>query len=396
MVGWGGDDEVSGRMKIVSVECILLSAPYRHADYLRSASFVRITTDSGAVGIGETYAGVKAPLVAKAIVDVLAPTIIGEDALAIQRLWRKLVDATHWTQNGIGMGVISGIEMALWDLKGKHLGVPVYELLGGLAQPTVRLYASTCPGYWPLPAVHDEVERCLDLGYDAIKVRLGFGTFAEDVARAEAAHKMLDGRADVAFDAGRTPLLEHAWSVGYAARMLQALEPFDPLFFEEPTYFEDLDGYRAIREATSVPVAMGERFTNVAEFERALDAEAMDIAQPDTAWLGGIMPFLEVARRCERRRVPVAAHGFATGVSLAANFHACLANPTCTIAEFPELLDPLRDEVLVEPRRMEGGCLLPPTAPGLGVELSEALIERYPYVSGTSLPTAAEFRRAWT
>ena len=122
-------------MKIASVECILLSAPYRHADYLRSASFVRITTDSGAVGVGETYAGVKAPLVAKAIIDVLAPTIIGEDALAIQRLWRKLVDATHWTQNGIGMGVISGIEMALWDLKGKHLGVPVYELLGGLAQP---------------------------------------------------------------------------------------------------------------------------------------------------------------------------------------------------------------------------------------------------------------------
>ena len=131
----GGDDEVSGLMKIASVECILLSAPYRHADYLRSASFVRITTDGGAVGIGETYAGVKAPLVAKAIVEVLAPTIIGEDALAIQRLWRKLVDATHWTQNGIGMGVISGIEMALWDLKGKHLGVPVHELLGGLAQP---------------------------------------------------------------------------------------------------------------------------------------------------------------------------------------------------------------------------------------------------------------------
>ena len=188
-------------MKIASVECILVSAPYRHADYLRSASFVRITTDSGAVGIGETYAGVKAPLVAKAIVEVLAPTIIGEDALAIQRLWRKLVDATHWTQNGIGMGVISGIEMALWDLKGKHLGVPVYELLGGLAQPTVRLYASTCPGYWPLPAVRDEIERCLDLGYDAIKVRLGFGTFDEDVARAEAVHQMLDGRMDVAFDA---------------------------------------------------------------------------------------------------------------------------------------------------------------------------------------------------
>ena len=314
-------------MKIASVECILLSAPYRHADYLRSASFVRITTDSGAVGIGETYAGVKAPLVAKAIVEVLAPTIIGEDPLAIQRLWRKLVDATHWTQNGIGMGVISGIEMALWDLKGKHLGVPVYELLGGLAQPTVRLYASTCPGYWPLPAVHDEIERCLDLGYDAIKVRLGFGTFAEDVARAEAVHTMLDGRMDVAFDAGRTPLLEHAWSVDYAARLLQALEPFDPLFFEEPTYFEDLDGYRAIRAATSVPVAMGERFTNVAEFERALDAGALDIAQPDTAWLGGIMPFLEVARRCERQRVPVAAHGFATGVSLAANFHACPRQP---------------------------------------------------------------------
>ena len=79
--------------------------------------------------------GWKAPLVAKAIVEVLAPTIIGEEALAIQRLWRKLVDATHWTQNGIGMGVISGIEMALWDLKGKHLGVPVHELLGGWRNP---------------------------------------------------------------------------------------------------------------------------------------------------------------------------------------------------------------------------------------------------------------------
>lgn len=379
-------------MKITSVRCMLLSAPYatpedaervRHLRTgYRPAAFVRVETDAGIVGIGETYAGVYAPEAVRELVAQFEHDLVGLDALAtLEGRERLRLASYYWGRMGLSQSVLGGIEMALWDLKGKAFDQPVWQLLGGNAHDTILVYASGGNDK-PFDELRAELEGYLSRGYRAVKIRIN--ELAEDAIEEKVAfcRDVLGGGIGLAVDAAQG-LSRRPWPVKTALRIARRLEPYDLLWIEEPAEVTNYAGFAEIRRGTHVPIAGGETVTSFVEAESYLRAGALDLFQPDATLIGGISAFRRVAQMCERNFLPVAVHAWCGGVGLMGNYHAAFATPNCTILELPSVPNPLRVEVLVEPLTIHDGALALPTAPGLGVELPPDLEERYPYRPGS-------------
>jgi L-alanine-DL-glutamate epimerase-like enolase superfamily enzyme len=175
----------------------------------------------------------------------------------------------------------------------------------------------------------------------------------------------------------------HQWTVATATTVLKALEPFNIFFFEEPLPYTDPQGYGELRRSTTIPIAGGESLTTRDEFRRFADEDAFTIAQPDAAWTGGLVEFIEVSRMFAVRNRWVASHAWGGGAAVMQNLHAAFACPNTIIVEIPPAAGPLHREVWGDSFQMKDGAVLPPQAPGLGVTLSDTLKEKYPFVPGT-------------
>jgi L-alanine-DL-glutamate epimerase-like enolase superfamily enzyme len=379
-------------VKITAVRCILVSAPYAAADDaerllhlktgFRPASLIEVETDEGISGLGETYAGVYAPAAVAALVAQFAHDLIGERALDTLALWQRLRLASYyWGRVGLSQSVIGGIETALWDLKGKVLGRPVYELLGGKRHDALPAYASGGNDK-PFDQLEAELRGYLWDGYRAVKIRINNLTPRQIEEKMAVSRKALGAGVGLAVDAVQGTAAR-PWSVKTAVAISKLIEPYDVLWIEEPAEVANYAGFAEIRRQIGIPVAGGETVTSLLEAERYLDADAVDLFQPDATMIGGIGMFRRVAELCERRFVPVAAHAWSSGVGIMANYHAAFASPNCAMLELPNVPNPLRDELLTEPLRLSEGKILAPTAPGLGVTLPADLEERYPYRAGT-------------
>jgi len=380
-------------MKITALKCVLVSAPYAapgdaereihlKTGY-RPATFIKVETDEGVYGLGETYAGVYAPETVREFVAQLEYDILGGNPLNTAELWNRMRISNYYLgRMGICQSVIGGVEMALLDLKGKVLGVPVYELLGGKVHDQIPAYASGGNNK-PYPELEREMRNYLELGFKAVKIRINHLRDLDHIEEKVAFCRQVLGKdAGLAVDCCQG-LAKNPWTVKYAVEVARRLEKYDLLWMEEPTEVTHYAGYAEIRRRIAIPVAGGETVTSLTEAEAYIHADALDLFQPDASVIGGLGILRRVAQACERRQIPIAVHAWCGGVGILGNYHAAFASPNCRFLELPTVPNPLRDEMLTEPIRLVDGMVQAPTAPGLGVHLPEGLEEKYPYRPGS-------------
>ncbi len=340
--------------------------------------FVKVETDQpGLVGWGEASLEAKPRAVAGCVAD-MEPMIVGEDPRRIEYIWQILYRGAFWRQGVIGMSAISGIDQALWDIKGKDLCKPVYELLGGPVRNKVRMYTHF-GGETPDKAVESAINK-VEAGWTAIKtVPMPPTNYLEGPKAVKQAAEMLrlvreavGDEIDILLDFhGRvTPQM----AILYA----KAFEPYFPLFIEEPVQAEVPDAMAQVKQATSIPIATGERLFNRWGFRRILETEAASLLQPDCCHAGGISEVRKIAAMAEAYYAGVAPHNPLGPVSTAACVQVDFAAPNFVIQEIVDpLVIPEAMTFVKEPLPIVDGHILPPEKPGIGVEVDEAAVARH-------------------
>jgi galactonate dehydratase len=327
---------------------------------------LKLHTDEGIVGYGEPILEGKARTVEMAVKE-LSEQLIGEDPLRIEYLWQKMYRGAFYRGGPILVSAISGIEEALWDILGKHLNVPVYKLLGGACRDRIRLYAHA-GGATPEECAESALKRVKE-GFTAVKTTPFGATRIVDTleavkkaeARIRAMREAVGDKVDIAIDChGRL-------SPAMAIRMAKALEPYHPMFLEEPCLPENVDTMVTVARATSIPIATGERLFTKWGFREVLEKQAASILQPDLSHAGGIFECRKIAAMAETYYAAVAPHCPLGPIALAACIQLDACIPNFLIQEHVTL----GEGYLKEPFRLKNGYIDLPTRPGLGIELDE-------------------------
>jgi L-alanine-DL-glutamate epimerase-like enolase superfamily enzyme len=375
------------KLTITKVDPILLSA--QHGDHpkhlptgFRAAGLVRIECSDGTTGLGESYLGVYAPEVYRAFIEHFRPYLVGENPLEIEAVMKKLRrQCLWWGWTGASISALSAIDIALWDIKGKVANAPVYALLNEKRNDQIPLYAS---GGTPKPPeeLRREMEQYLNEGYRAIKIRIGPWR-QNEAEKTGFVRDVVGPEVKLMVDAVQS-INQPPWTGEEACHTAKTLEPYDPFWLEEPCGSFDINGYALVRKTTSIPVAGGESLTTAESFKMFFEADALGIAQPDATHVGGISDCFQVCLLGHERQVPMALHAWGTAICMAANYHVGFAVPNCLILERPALDNPLIPALLREEFRVQEGYLRPPSAPGLGVELTEETLTRYAYRPGSA------------
>ena len=334
--------------------------------------FVKILTDEHLHGIGEAYRCGPDHAVEEAV-HYFKDWILGLDPTRIEYIWRLLYNGSRFPGGSILNAAISGIEIACWDLKGKALGVPVYELIGGRCRDRVRVYLGVS-GSTPRE-VADSAKRAQDLGFTAVKMaphppnaeKLPWDQVLRGTAaRLAAVRKAVGDDMDVGLD-------PHAriFEPVRALQMAQAVEPYHPMFFEEPLRPENIEAMGRLHRKIPVPIATGEMLYTKYEFRDVIAEEAADILQPDLLLCGGLMESKKIAAMAEAEYLTIAPHSPLGPVSTAVSTHFAASTPNFIILEYrDDSQGPMRNLIL-EPMKRNGGYLELPQDPGLGIELNE-------------------------
>ena len=272
---------------------------------------------------------------------------------------------------GIGVVALSGIDIALWDILGKVRGVPVYQLVGGKCRESVPVYATAL--YPEEPAkVAARARAFADQGFHGVKIKVGFD-LDQDVRIVRAVRRELGSDFIVMTDANQ------GYSLDIAMRAAAAFAECGAFWLEEPLFVEDIEGHARLREKTKAPIAVGENLHTYYAFENFIVRGAVDYIQPDVARAGGITEIKRITALAARHSVPVSFHTWGDGVALAASVHLATALNDCIVMELDYTYNPLREELLRQPFRLENGCLTAPDKPGLGIELSAEALQRFGY-----------------
>jgi L-alanine-DL-glutamate epimerase-like enolase superfamily enzyme len=366
-------------MKIANVICQVLRLPQvaARADSSQDAAIIRIRTDDGLEGIGEAVAQ---PDVIKAIVDApmshsiacgLRELLLGENPLDTRRLWETMGRRTMYLgRRGVAIAAMAGIDMALWDLKGKYLNQPIHQLLGGKQHDRIKAYASTLFGR-DGAATAEIGRRWIEEGYQAVK----FGW--EPMGRSEALDLELVrgarqgvGEAELLIDAGCV------YDRRTALRRAGQYADFNIGWLEEPLGQDDLAGYRWLRDRSPVPIAAGEGECGWAAFKPWIDRQALDIYQVDLA-RNGFTDAVAIGQRVQENAARLVNHFYSTAITAAASLHwLCIYRDTFLFEDCVEL-SPLRRELTEQPVMASKGWIAVPDGPGLGITLDESLVRRY-------------------
>ncbi len=361
--------------------------------------FVKLSTEGNVHGVGEAYCVPFHPdLVARLLVDVFERYLVGEDPHDIERIWRRVYSAGYSQHPDLTlMGVLSALEMACWDIIGKEAGQPVHKLLGGRVHERLRSYTYIYarPGdkvdvYQDPQLAAERAAEYVAQGFTAIKFDPAGPYTAFDgrqlsLAQLELCERfMRELRAAVGTSADLLFGTHGQMTAAGAIRLAQRLEPYDPLWFEEPVPPDAPEQMALVARATSIPIAAGERLTTKYDFARVLRANAAAILQMNLGRVGGILEAKKIAAMAEVQHVQLAPHLYCGPVVGAANIQLATCSPNFLILEGIERWQGIHAELLVKPIRWENGYVIPPSEPGLGVELNEAFIARHPY-SGRQL-----------
>lgn len=356
--------------------------------------FLKLKTDNGIEGVGEAYAATFGPhTMARMIEDVFERHVLGMDPFRIEMLWRRVYGSGYTLRPDVSlMGVLSAIELALWDIVGKALGKPAYELLGGKAHERLRTYTYIYPEGEETDAIYHDAElsaqraaEYVARGFTAVKFDPAGAYSAFDprqpsleaLARSERFVRRLreavGDKADLLFGT------HGQFTPAGAIRLAKRLEPYDPLWLEEPTPPEMPEEMAVVARATSIPVATGERLTTKYEFARVLACRAASILQMALGRVGGLLEAKKIAGMAEAHYAQVAPHLYCGPVEGAANIQLATCSPNFLILESIQTWGGFHAQILKQPIRWEDGYVIPPTAPGLGVELDEAVARAHPY-----------------
>ena len=357
-------------MRIEDVTC------FKTTDGRSPAVIVRITTDTGIVGWGESTSHFL-PNAAAGAVEDLAPDLVGQDPRRIEFLW-QMCFRRRFIRGGQATGAaIAGIDMALWDIKGKALGVPVYELLGGLARTSVRLYGHV-GGMTPAEAAEQAAERA-GRGITAIRFR-GWhasdqeGRFdqasgvEEQVAYLAAIRERVGDEVDLILEChGR---YDPQWAVELASRAA----PYRPLYLEDPVRHENPEALAEVRRRVALPLAMGERGFSKWELAPLINGRLVDYVRPDICHCGGITELRKIAAMAETMYIDVVPHHNNGAIGTAASMHACVALANVALLEAPWINGTPKDGIATPLPAVENGYALPLQGAGLGIEVDEAAI----------------------
>lgn len=342
----------------------------------RNFGIVRILTDAGIEGIGETSINFP-PWIYKerkaTIEEGLAGLLIGENPLEIGRLWNKMTRAVRgftrmWSEGAL-MQAISGIDMALWDIAGKEHGEPVWMLLGGQYRREAEVYAT---GYSVEQIVSGKVsEEIAEKGYRAVKIRIGFNDDA-DVENVHKVHHALGGHLRLLVDANGAYLYPQARSI------MKRLADVDLFWLEEPVLADDLEGYLALRgEFTEIPLAWGENGFSIETYQRFCEAHAIDIVMPDPSRSGGLTQCVRLCETAARYGIPFSPHHYGSDIGFAAALHLVASQPDFLIMLRDVSDCPIREEILEEPFVVEHGKVNIPQKPGLGININFNIVKKY-------------------
>jgi len=385
-------------MKLSDIRTFVVGNPPPHYGG-RYFVFVKLTTEDHVSGVGEAYGVPFEPhLVARMIEDVFARFCHGEDPHHIETLWRRVYSAGYTAHPDLAMmGVVSALEMACWDIIGKAAGQPVYNLLGGRVHERLRSYTYI----YARPGDPVDVYRDPDLSAEraAQYVKQGFTAIKFDPVMRYSA---FDGRqlSLEALDLAERFVRRIREAVGSSAdlligthgqmtaagalRLARRIEPWDPLWFEEPVPPDAPEEMAKVARATRIPIAAGERLTTKYDFARLLSLGSAAILQMNLGRVGGLLEAKKIAAMAEVHHVQIAPHLYCGPIVGAASIQLAACSPNFLIQEGIERWQGFHADLLVKPIEWQDGYLLPPTEPGLGVELNEEIVHRHPY-TGTRL-----------
>ncbi len=386
-------------MKITDVKTFIVDNPPGLGG--RYFIFVKLTTDSNVVGYGEAYNATFGPEVtAKMIEDCAARYLIGHDPHDIETFFRRAYASGFSGRPDISMmGCVSALEMACWDIVGKEAGKPVYKLLGGQVHEKLRTYTylyphegSVVPAELSGRSVYNDPDLAAECaaeyvaqGFTAVKLDPAGPWSAWDprqprlididtsAAMLKAIRKAVGTRADILFGT------HGQFTASGALRMAAAIEPYDPLWFEEPVPPDDPASMALVARGTKIPVATGERLTTKWEFARLIEARAATIFQPDVGRSGGILETKKIAAMAEASHIQIAPHCYCGPIVAAANIQVSVTLPNFLILEAIKTFDGMHARLLKRKIEWQDGFIIPSKEPGLGVELDEAACAALPY-----------------
>ncbi len=392
-------------MKIKDVKTFVVANPPPHYGGLYWV-FLKLTTDHGVEGYGEAYSVPFHPhVVSRMIEDVCDRHVLGTDPFKIERLWRIIYSSGYTQRSGPAvMGVLSAIETACWDIIGKELDKPVYELLGGKVHEKLRSYTYLYPpahqadvrGNARNGADHADVYTDPDLAAECATeyVKLGFTAVKFDpvgpytafdprqlsldaLDRAERFVKTL--RQAVGTEADLLFGTHGQMTASSAIRLARRLEPYDPLWFEEPVPPENVDQMARVARSTSIPIATGERLATKYEFVQLLGKQAASILQLALGRSGGILEGKKIAALAEAHYAQIAPHLYCGPIEGAANIQLDTCSPNFLIQESIQTWGGFHADILKKPIQWQDGYIIPPKEPGIGVELDEEIAAKHPY-----------------
>ena len=358
--------------------------------------FVKIRTTCGIEGVGEAYAATFSPHVIAAMAeDLFARVFAGEDPMQTETLWRRAYGEGFSLRPDISlMGVLSALEMACWDITGKALEQPVYNLLGGLVNPRLRSYTYLYPDADEDDSFYGDPDRSaaraaryVDEGFTAVKFDPvgGYSVFdprQPTLERMDMSERFCARIREAVGDKADLLFGTHGqFTVSGAKRLARRLEPYNPLWFEEPTPPERPESMAEVARFTCIPVATGERLCTKYEFARVLETGAASILQPNLGRVGGILEAKKIAGMAEAHYAQIAPHLYCGPVVAAANIQLAACIPNFLILESIQQFGGFHAQLLKKPLQWEGGYVIPSKEPGLGVELNEAVALAHPYDS---------------
>ncbi len=367
--------------------------------------FVKIYTDSGITGVGEASIERHGEVVVKAI-DYFKEFLVGKDPTQIEYIWNSIYKQTFWYGQLINLCALSGVEQALWDIKGKDLGVPVYELLGGKLRDSVRVYANAwafqprrrgeAPDQSP-DNVARNAQEMVKQGYTAMKWD-PFRNGGQVIAKSEERHAIESVRAAreaVGPDIDLLVECHGRFNMWSAIRMAHKLEPYDPSFYEEPIPPDNVDAMAEVQRSINIPVATGERLYTRWDFRPLLEKQAARIIQPDICHAGGIYELKKIAAMAEASYVAVQPHNSNGPLSTVASLHLDATIPNFIFQEyFPPRVERF-NEILTTPIEYADGHVRIPTGPGLGTDIDEKAIARVPPIESTVVAPAGWMGSYW-
>lgn len=386
-------------MRLTEIETFTVAnPPPRHGG--RYFIFVRLTTACGLSGVGEIYNATFGPELCEAMAkEMFSRHFLNSDPCHIEKMWRQVYSAGFTQRPDITVsGILSGLEMACWDILGKAYDKPVYELLGGKVHERLRSYTYLYPAEGDVypdpdqPNVYNNADmaaevafKMVEKGFTAVKfdpagpysIYDGHQPRMEDLERSEdfcrTIREAVGSKADLLFGT------HGQFTVSGAKRLARRIESYDPLWFEEPVPPESPEAMAEVAHYTSVPIATGERLCTKYEFARVLETRAASILQMNLGRVGGLLEAKKIAGMAETRQVQIAPHLYCGPVVAAANIHLATCSPNFLILESIGTFDGPYMAMLKTGINWDSGYIIPPTQPGLGVELDDNFIAAHPY-----------------